>query len=394
MVSKLKQASIEIRQNKSKDNSPSWDGAESWTEEQWNAKFNSAMSWYRIEKSGKDLKPKVIDWMARNDYSKDDIATFKKTKDSRCTMTIGSIAACLLKGMPEEHANFNKGRNTASWLHNQIRTILSEGQDDQIDQDDVKSTIKTPDQVVSIQDRIREQAGVASEELDIAIDNWITNPENFDPKAFKVINLLRNKGVKAAQGRYIKSYFQNNLNELLELASGNADEQLKEAYKHNSRRNVKKLIEFYESIIAACEQIAAETKILKKPRTKKVKPAEDIVKKLKFCVRDDKLSIVSVPPAGIVGAQGLVVYNIKTRKIGYIISKTSSGLSVKGTSLLNFSEKSFQKTLRNPQVQIKEFKDQNTQKRFETWFNKNVKTTETVHSGRINEDTIILKIYK
>jgi len=68
-------------------------------------------------------------------------------------------------------------------------------------------------------------------------------------------------------------------------------------------------------------------------------------------------------------------------------------LGVKGTSITEFTEKSFQKTLRKPEVQIKEFKDQNTQKRIETWFGK-IKATETVMNGRLNEEIIILKVFK
>jgi hypothetical protein len=206
--------------------------------------------------------------------------------------------------------------------------------------------------------------------------------------------LLKGKGAKAAHARMIKGYFQRNYDELLELASGQADDQLREAYKHNSRKNVNKLIEFYANIMAACEQIAAEAKVLKKPRATKVKPAEQIVAKLKFMLSDPKLGVTSVPPATIIGSQGVVVLNVKTRKIGYYIAKTSEGLGVKNSSITNFTEKSMQKTLRKPPEQVKEFKEQNTQKRFETWFTKSVKTTETVLNGRFSEDTIILKVYK
>jgi hypothetical protein len=233
-----------------------------------------------------------------------------------------------------------------------------------------------------------------SDEIDAAIDSWITDPEAFDPKAFKMLSLLRGKGAKAAQARYIKSFFARGLAEVQELASGNADEQLREGYKHVSRKNVKKLIDFYESVAQACEQIAAEAKVLKKPRAKKVKPAEEIVKKLKFMLSDSKLGVTSVPPAGIIGAQGVVVFNAKTRKIGYYVSANSDGFGVRNSSLTNFTEKSFQKTLRKPPEQMKEFKEQNTQRRFETWFSKTVKTTETVLNGRFTEDTVILKVYK
>ena len=279
-------------------------------------------------------------------------------------------------------------------MSKEIEKVLKAGADDLDDDEDAPKVEKPAVYVPNIQERLRESAGGMSEELDAAIDNFIMDPNAFDPKAFRIVSLLRGKGAKAAHARYIKGFFTRSHEELLELASGNADEQLREGYKHLARKNVKKLIEFYESIKLACEQIAAEAKVTKKPRAKKVKPAEDLVKKLKFCVKDDKLSIVSVPPASIIGASGAVVFNVKTRKIGYYIAASSAGLNVKGTSLTDFTDKSIQKTLRKPPEQMKEFKEQNTQKRFETWFTKSVKTTETILNGRFNEDTIILKVYK
>jgi hypothetical protein len=233
-----------------------------------------------------------------------------------------------------------------------------------------------------------------SEELDQAIDSWIIDAESFDPKAFKIVNLLRGKGAKAAQARYINGFFEKGRNEMLELASGSADDQLKEAYKHQPRKNIKKLIEFYENIAAACEQIAAEAKVLKKPRATKIKPAEELVKKLVFKLSDEKLKITSVPPVQIIKAQGVVVYNVKTRKIGYYIASSINGLGVKGTSITDFTDKSRQKALRKPADQLKEFKEQNTYKRFETWFAGGVKTTEMPLTGRLNQDTIILKVFK
>jgi hypothetical protein len=394
MATKLKQASIAIRQNKARDMSPKWDGADEWDGEKFTRHFRFAMEWYRLESSVKELKPKLVEWMHTNSYIREDINAIRKTKDKYFNGTIVGIAACLVKGMPAIHIGFNQGRDTEVWLRKEIEKVLEAGADDLEEDDDAPKVEKAVVYVPNIQERLRESAGGMSEELDAAIDSFIMDPNAFDPKAFKIVNLLRGKGAKAAHARYIKGFFTRSHEELLELASGNADEQLREAYKHLARKNVKKLIDFYESIKLACEQIAAEAKVLKKPRAKKVKPAEDLVKKLKFCVKDDKLSIVSVPPAGIIGASGVVVFNVKTRKIGYYIATSSAGLNVKGTSLTDFTDKSFQKTLRKPLEQIKEFKEQNTQKRFETWFTKSVKTTETILNGRFNEDTIILKVYK
>ena len=392
-VKKEKVTSQSIRENDKRDYSPKWDNTEGLTGEEFNRYFRGAMAYYRLEKSNKDLKPLVINWMAANGYDKSDIRAFKDTKDSRCGMTMGAVAACLLRGMPEVHEGFNQGRDTAQWLRNEIAKVIEQGADDEVEGDKEIKSAKITVAQPTIQDRMREAAGAMTEELDIAIDSWILDPEAFNPKDIKIVNLLRSKGAKAAHSRFIKQYFQRNFDELAELASGNADEQLREAYKHNSRKNVRKLIEFYEMIMAACEQIAAEQKILKKPRAKKVKPAEEIVAKLKFKTIDDKLGAVSVPAAGLIGAQAAVIYNSKTRKIGIYIAKTSSGLSVKGTSIIDFTEKSFQKTLRKPADQLREFKEQNTQRRVTDWFGK-IKATETIMNGRMNVDIMILKVFK
>jgi hypothetical protein len=391
MATKLKTASIALREKAKRDYSPKWDGAEDWTGDQFTSHFRVAMKYYNLETSIKELKPKVIDWMGRNGYDRADIQAFKKTKDSRCGMTVASVAACLCRGMPEIHTGFNNGKDTASWLRVEIAKVIEDGKND-IDEDEVVKEDKPVIIQPSIQDRIREQAGQMSEEIDGAIDSFIMDPEAFDPKAFKMVSLLRGKGAKAAQARFIKQIFQKGYDELTELIT-EPDEQLREAYRHLPRKHIKKIYEFYESIFTACDQIAAEAKVMKKVRTKKIKPAEELVKKIKYKLTDDKLGITSVPAAGIIGAQSVIVFNTKNRKLGVYHANSSVGLNVKGASIVDFTVKSFQKTLRKPDVQLKEFKDQNTQKRVEVWFDK-IKATDTMLNGRINGEVMILKIFK
>jgi hypothetical protein len=294
--------------------------------------------------------------------------------------------------MPAVKQGWNNNADSAEWLKGEIENSVEQGKYD-IEEVAVDKTVKVVVPTVTIQDRIRDQAVTMSDEIDAAIDSWITDPEAFDPKDIKIVSLLRGKGAKAAQARYIKSFFASGLAELQELASGNADEQLREGYKFASRKNVKKLIEFYEGIAQACEQIAAEAKVMKKPRAKKIVPADKLVVKVKFKTVDDKLGIVSVPVVGLIGAQSAVVFNTKTRKLGIYVAKTSAGLGVKGTTITEFTEKSMQKTLRKPAEQIKEFKEQNTQRRVDTWFGK-IKAMETVMNGRMSEDIVLLKVYK
>jgi hypothetical protein len=380
------------RTNAKKDHSPTWGDVSALTADEFSRKFRLAMDWYRLESSAKELKPKVVDWMGRNGYSKAEIQSFKKTKDNRCSGTVGAIAACLIKGMPIQRNDFNNGRNIEEWLRGQITNITSEGKND-IDEDDAPKVVKVEVYVPSIQERLRDAAGQMSEELDYAIDEWIKDPEAFDPKAFKTVSLLRGKGVKPAHARMVKGFYERMLAEVEEVQVKGCEEQLAEAYEHVSKKNIKKLNDFLISIMTACDQIIGEAKLNKKPRAKKVKPAEELVKKIKFKASDDKLGVTSVPPAQLVGAQGAVVYNTKTRKIGIYTSLNSGGLTVKGTSIGNFTDKSTQKTLRKPELQLRDFKDQNTNRRVEAWF-KNIKATEINLNGRLNAETMILKVFK
>jgi hypothetical protein len=384
----------EHRARAKKDTSPDWENVEQMSAEEFARYWRHAMDYYRLNFSGKDLKPKVIDWMGKVGYDKAVIKSFKDTKDHRCNSTMGGIAACLLRGMPEQRADFNNGKNTADWLRGAIQTAINTGKDDKEEVVETTDVKKVDVPVPSIQDRVREAAGIMTEEIDEAIDKWITDPDTFDPKAFKIASLLRGKGAKAAHARYIKGFYNYGQTELAELASGEADAQLREAYSHVARKNIRKLIDFYQSIMDACDQLTAEAKVNKKPRAKKIKPAEELVKKLKFLKTDDSLGIVSVPPAQIIGAQSMFVYNVKTRKIGHYIALNSQGFNVRGTSITDFTDKSVQKTLRKPTEQLKAFKDMNTQRRAQTWFEKEVKTTDIKLNGRFNEDTVILKVYK
>jgi hypothetical protein len=348
------------------------------------------MDYYRLEHSGKDLKPRVINWMSANSYTKDQIKAFKDTKDNRCNLTMGAVAANLLRGMPPVRADFNEGRNTAQWLGNAISKVVEEGKYDEVEGEDGAVEVKPAVIQPSIQERLRDAAARMTEEIEDALEAFASDPEAFDPKAFKLLNLLRGKQAKAAHARVIKDFYIRQHDELVEAAQGKC-EQLKEAYSHLSKANLKKITLFYSEILSACDMLAQEAKVNRAPRKTKAKPVEKIIAKLKFLKQDDKLKVVSINPADIVGAKELWIFNTKTRKLGKYVATEFAELTVKGTSIVNFDEiKSVQKTLRKPEEQLKEFKAAGKVQLRK--FLEDIKAVDIKLNGRINEDTILLKI--
>lgn len=383
-----KTKSVAIRENAKRDPSPKWDGHESWTAEQFNRQFRISMEYYRLEHSGRELKPKIINWMSQAGYTKDQIAQLKKTRDNRCSVTMGAIAANLLKGMPAVRADFNEGRNTAQWLGAEITKVVEEGKNDVEDVEVDESKPIVPQ--ITIQERVREASFKMTEEIEDALENFSQDPESFDPKAFKVMNLLRGKDAKAAHARIIKDFYQRQYDEYIELQQGK-DEQLKEGYSHLTKAQIKKIVAFYHEILSACDMLTQEAKINRKPRKAKVVPKDKIVAKLKFKKTDEPLKLVSINPADIIGSKELWVFNTKTRKLGKYIANEYMELGVKGTSITGFNvNSSIQKTIRKPEEKLKEFKAAG--KVVLRKFLDDINATDTKMNGRINEDVILLKV--
>jgi len=378
----------EHRASSKRDLSPKWDGCETWDTNQYTKHFREAMQYYNFNHSGKDLKPQVINWMGRNGYTKEQIKAFKDTKDWRSSLTMGAIAACLNRGMLPARSDFNNGRSSAVWLGERISEVIFDGTGDIVE---VEGEEKSTAPVINIQDRLREAAGKMTAEIEDAIEKFQTDPENFNPHEFKMISLLKGKGTKAAHARIIKGFYERDLAELQELASGQGCEQLREGYSHRSKKQIKKMIEFYTEIMSACDMLAEEAKVTRKPRKAKAVSKDKIVSKLKYKKNDDSLKLVSVNPVDILGAKELWTYNTKTRKLGKYVAEDFQDLAVKGTTIINFSaNKSVQKTLRKPAEQLKAFKDSG--KVALRKFLEDINAVDTKMNGRISADIILLKV--
>ena len=380
---------------------PSFDGWETWTPYDYGRKREAARAFYYENMQIADLAPDVWEWMKGNNYSAADI---KAAKAAGVSINIAILCRLLRDGMPDYNAAYaayweslpGTGgimRPSSEFVKSNIATAIEKGKKVIVEEtvEEKKKNVYVP----SIQERMREVSHEMSEFIEEAIDSYIIDPEAFDPASYKIAATLRGKQTKAGHARLIKSLYTKDLEEYTQLISSDCPKDLMEGYTVYGKKNIKKFHDFLTQITNACDQIAGEAKITRLPRKIKVKSPEDQTKSIKFKATDDRYGIASVPPSQIIGASTVVVLNTKTRKIGvYYADKGAQVLGVKGASIVGFNEqKSQQKTMRKPEIQIKEFKSIGTQKRMQTWFD-GIKTTGTSLTGRINAEIMILKAYK
>lgn len=385
---------------------PDFTGWENWTGEAFNRFKREAKTYYYDNVQEADLLPDVWLWMKENGYSVADIKA-AKAASGWYGISINVAISCKLlhTGCPDlcqaekefwESLAGTSGelKPLTDYIRRCVDKAIEVGKDKVVEEKKEEKKKKNV-YVPSIQERMREVAYTMAEPIEEIVDTYIADPDKFDPAEHKIAALLRGKQAKAAHARLIKNLFVKDLEEYTQLVSPDCPKDLLEGYAVYGKKNIKKFYEFLNQVVNACDQIAGEAKIARAPRKIKVKSPEDQTKNIKFKASDDRYGIASVPPAQIIGATAVVVFNAKTRKIGmYVADQGSQVLGVKGTSIVGFDEKrSLQKTLRKPEQQIKEFKAIGTQKRMQVWFD-GIKTTGTAMNGRINAEVMILKAYK
>lgn len=378
---------------------PKWADWEKMNGDEYHKFRRSAAMYYYQEYKTADLLPDLYAWMKDNQYSAEDIRLVKAVNGYNLTQA-AIIARCLRTGMPDfnekEAAHWESLAGTMGSLK-PVTVFLRERIQDAMDRG---KTIKEPEEVTevaktntyqpSIQERLREAALGMTDEIEDAHDKFLRDPEAFEPKAIKILNLLKAKEAKGAHARTIKDFYQKSHDEIVEVMAGK-DEQLNEGYRWLNKKQIKKLFDFYAEILGACDMLMQEGKVNRKPRAKKAVPKDKLVAKLKFAKSYEPLKLVSINPADIIGAQELWIYNIKTRKLGKYVAAAYQELRVKGTTIIGFDEhKSVQKTLRKPEEQIKEFKSAGkvTLRKFLD----EIKAVDIKLNGRINEETVLLRV--
>jgi len=361
-----------------------------------NLKITQAFNYYNYHYSPKDSKQPLIEWMKKQKVvDKDAISAIKNASDWQIGITVGSVARMLLKGAPPMG-------NLVHSLKKRINEIVTTVPTEWGTEDKPKEKPKAA-QIISIQDRMVEKANnFAGEYIEGAVDDMIANGFKTD---FSLATLLQVHGVSGKAANLIARMYDSDVEDLTKVLAGvdKEDEyeaQLLEGYGHYTKPQLKKLLQFYTSVIADAEHHGNLQKATRKVRKKKAPSKEKLITKIKYKLQDEKLKLVSVDPKDILGANELWVYNTKNRKLGkYVASnidpkgmaRDGSGLSIKGTTIIGFDEKlSIQKTLRKPEDSLKEFKSAG--KVALRKFMDELTTTDTKLNGRVNSDTILLKV--
>lgn len=335
--------------------------------------------YYNYYFTQKDTKKYVTEWMRHShEFTKEEIRAFERSADRSVPMTVHGLIMAHRVGMPllPRHIAF---------IDIEIEKAITRG-DANIDED---VTIEEKPKVLAptIQDRLNEKTAEVIGELEGHYDELIANPKY----TFKPYDFLTANNVPQSQLSKYEAVFQARFAELAQ-AFERTDEQLTEGYGHYRAADYKRIMAFIDQILNDIIQYRGVKKATKKVRAPKSVSKEKVVSKLKYAREDKSMRLVSINPVDIIGAQELWVYNTKTRRLGKYVSDGLKGpLNVKGTSIIGYDEvKSVTKTLRKPEEKLKEFA--RATKIELRKFLEAIKATETRLNGRVNAETVLLRV--
>lgn len=337
--------------------------------------INKAYNWYHYSCDMKQFIPWIIEFMKNSDrYTPQQIAVYKSIPEYRTSATAGAIARMVNNGadIPYE---------TIDWAHEKILKTLTYAPIHK------RSELVQSKYIVSIADRVKQKTSAIIGDIEEELDKLFHNDYNSE---FKPYEYMKKNDIKAIHASKIASYYESLRSELQKVITGK-DAELKEGYSRLTKPQLRRYLEFVSTIISDAESIAQVNKATRKTRKPKEKSSDQITSKMKYLKESSQYKIASIDPARIIKAQTLIVFNSKYKKLGVYVAADSSGLSVKGTTITNYdAEKSFSKTLRKPEDVLP-----NAINIGKLAFNKmfmGIKTAQASLNGRINEDTILVRI--
>lgn len=345
-------------------------------DENYTSNFAHICNWYSANRGRKDAVKYVREYVKKN--RSQELQWLDHLSDSEYgAMTYGWMCRVMTRGgnLSVEH----KGR-----LEYHIDSLISKGQ---VNQRSAPPEVVNalPKKVVDIQAAMKEKIQEYIGELEGELDDVF-----FGDGTLNLYDHMRARQLPAAYTDSIREWAKVYLSQYLDVLKGE-DDQLAEGYSHFDKNKIKKIAKMFHSFIEDCDKYEVFKKANRKPRAVREKTPAQQTKGIKYKIEDTDLKIKSLHPTEMIGASQVWLYNTKTKKLSKYGTDSTRGIQAKGSAIQNWEpDLSKQKTLRKPEETIKELMAAGKVK-LRTFLDE-LKTKEQSVNGRLNTDTIILRV--
>ena len=375
---------------------PDWVESNKWSLDRFEQTRARALRFYNYYLTPAELKLSLMQWMKNSGkYTTADILGIQKAPNYVPDSTVSKLARCVLRGMsPLRSACSVLKLTDQDYISSNVNIAVRAVRAGAYDNADQNSSIPTQIKLLpptSLASKIFKKVDLLiMTRLDTMLDSWIIAPRT-SLATVKLGELLKANEISTPACVHVKTWISQVQTEMQAALDG-ADAQLVEGYRYMPRAILKARVDILAKLGSELLAYQNELKGQKVLRPKKTKPAEKQVNRVQFMAKSDVYKVTSAVPLLIPGAKQVYLFNTKYRTLSIYSADGPAGFTIKGTRIQGFNKSaSSTQSLRKP-AEVLPIVINKTQLQISKALSSMVTTKSRTPNGRINKDTLILRV--
>jgi len=344
--------------------------------------FEAVKDYFHTEIDRKDISSQIKTYIKSN-FNKSDVRAALACPEYKFIMTYLGATAFWNNQKLEET---DKTKQYTNHLNGKISEMIVMGKQILLEK---KAEDKIITNVITLSPQQRLQNKISNtimqDLLDLE-DQWIEGEQT----TIDVYALFKKHGLAGSAVLVVRPVIEGWLLDY-EDAYHKRCEQAVEGYSHLKRPELNRRIKACQDMLLDLDRIKSAAKATRKTRVNQPKAADKQVKNVKYKTEDTTFKLVSIPPIQIIGKMRLYTFNTKTRMLTEYITESANGFEISGSTIKNFDQVNSRTVkLRKPEEFLTLVQNKTPKQIDVEW--KALTTKSSVPNGRINADTILLRV--
>jgi hypothetical protein len=346
--------------------------------------FDAVKDYFHINVDKKDCINQVKTWVKKNfpQPSKYILAN----PDWKFTYTHHAATAFWYNNNLNKTIESPKAADFLNHLFDKIIPLIEEGK---VLFNEKKKELKAKSNIITISPQeklIRKINNTIMQELLELEDKWIDGED----ATINIYDRFKFHGLTNTAISHVKPMIEGWLLDY-EDAYYKRCEQAVEGYSHLKRSVLNQRIKICTAMLEDLERIRSATKASRNVKIKRPKSIDKQVAKVQYKKEDNDFKIVSINPIQIPTKTRLYTFNTKSKMIIEYVTESVNGFEISGSTIKNFSKGSSRTICLRKPLDFLPIVLQKTPKQIDdAW--QTLKTKTKVPNGRINNDTILLRV--
>jgi len=346
--------------------------------------FDAVKDYFHLHVDKKDCISQVKTWVKKNfpQPSKYILAN----SEYHFTMTHHAATAFWYNNDLHKTVESDKAPDFLSHLFDRMTPLIEKGK---IIYKEKQAERKAKSNIITISPQeklVRKINNTIMQELLELEDKWIDG----DEATINIYDRFKYHGLTNTAISHVKPMIEGWLLDYEDAYHKRCDQAV-EGYSHLKRSTLNQRIKICTAMLEDLERIRSATKASRNVKIKRPKSVDKQVAKVQYKKEDNDFKIVSINPIQIPTKTRLYAFNTKSKMVIEYVTESPNGFEISGSTIKNISNGLSRTVCLRKPLDFLPIVLQKTPKQInDAW--ETIKTKTKVPNGRINKDTILLRI--